>query len=182
MLNRILLASTLFSLALLCPESIAADASTSATQVRPTAVPFEVTGEIVDSWCYAAKNVGIGRGPEHLKCASACIHGGVAIGIVDDKGNFYICAKHKAYQGPQLLLEPYVAKRVHIKGWLAKTGGCQLLKVDEVAEVGVKPVKPRVPKNVSQKNPQAAENVKKLLKMAEQSKTNFARTASPKQQ
>jgi hypothetical protein len=102
---------------------------------RPQWSPVEVTGEVVDSWCYASKSVGDGRGPDHVACAKACVHGGVTIGIVDDTGKMYIASKTKAYSGCQALLEPFVAKRVHIKGMLATIGGCPLLKINSVEEV-----------------------------------------------
>ncbi|HEY9789915.1 MAG TPA: hypothetical protein V6D22_05935 [Candidatus Obscuribacterales bacterium] len=102
---------------------------------RPQWSPIDLTGEVVDSWCYASKSVGDGRGPDHAPCARACIHGGVTIGIVDDNGKMYIASKTKAYTGCQALLEPYVAKRVHIKGMLATIGGCPLLKINSVEEV-----------------------------------------------
>src|SRR5258708_6062122 len=103
---------------------------------QPVATPIVVNGEVVDSWCYASKTVGDGRGAEHGNCARACAHGGVTLAIVDDQGTMYIAAKHKAYSGCQALLEPYVAKRVQIKGYLAKTGGCNVLKIMTVTELG----------------------------------------------
>ena len=115
--------------------------------VKPVYNKFECTGEVVDSWCYASKSVGEGRGPEHARCANACAHGGVTLGIVDDQGKLYIAAKYKAYSGCQQLLEPYVAKRVHITGFLATTGGCNILKINTVEEVGAdnKPLHPKPP-------------------------------------
>jgi hypothetical protein len=103
--------------------------------VKPQAQPIQLDGEVVDSWCYASKAVGNGRGAEHAQCANACAHGGVTLGIVDDKGNLYIAAKYKAYQGCQHLLEPFVAKRVHVNGWVARLGGCQILKITDVHEI-----------------------------------------------
>jgi hypothetical protein len=99
-------------------------------------IPIELTGEVVDSWCYASRSVGDGRGPEHAQCARACAHGGVTLGILDDKGKMYIAAKYRAYSGCQLLLEPYVAKRVHVRGMLATRGGCPILKITSVQELG----------------------------------------------
>lgn len=103
--------------------------------VKPQAQPIQVDGEVVDAWCYASKAVGNGRGAEHAQCANACAHGGVTLGIVDEKGNLYIAAKYKAYQGCQHILEPFVAKRVHVNGWVARLGGCQLLKITDVHEI-----------------------------------------------
>jgi hypothetical protein len=99
---------------------------------KTDARPITVTGEVVDTWCYASHVMGEGRGPKHRKCALACISGGVAPGIVDDQGNLYIAAKHRGYEGCRSLLLPYVAKRVTATGWVARKGGCQVLKITSV--------------------------------------------------
>lgn len=100
--------------------------------LAPVAVPIELTGEVVDSWCYASQVMGDGRGAHHQSCALACVMGGVTPGIVDDKGQLYLCVKHKAYTGCKDLLAPYVAKRVKVKGHLATKGGVRVLKVTAV--------------------------------------------------
>lgn len=98
--------------------------------------PIELEGEVVDAWCWASGVMGPGRGPEHHKCALRCILGGVSCGIVDDYDNLYIAAKSKAYSGCREQLAPFVSKRVKIKGWVAERGGCRILKITEVEEVG----------------------------------------------
>lgn len=98
----------------------------------PRAKEFQVTGEVVDSWCFASQTMGPGRGPRHQACGLACAAGGVTLGILDDQGNLYIAAKHKGYQGCKELLMPFMAKRVHVVGWLAQAGGCNILKVQSV--------------------------------------------------
>lgn len=103
--------------------------------LAPVAVPIELTGEVVDSWCFASQVMGDGRGPKHQTCALACVMGGVTPGIVDDKGQLYLCVKHKAYQGCKELLTPFVGKRVKIKGHLATKGGVRVLKVTTVQTV-----------------------------------------------
>jgi hypothetical protein len=99
---------------------------------KPVSKEFEVEGEVVDAWCFASKTMGPGRGPRHEACGLACARGGVTIGIVDDAGNLYIAAKYKGYTGCKDLLVPFVAKRVHVVGWLAQTGGCNILKIKKV--------------------------------------------------
>lgn len=112
--------------------------------VNINARKFSVTGEVVDTWCFASKAVLNGRGPEHYKCADACAHGGVTLGVVDDQGTLYIAAKTKAYQGCQYLLEPFVARRVVATGWLSQAGGCNIMKIDKVALATDKP-QPKIP-------------------------------------
>jgi hypothetical protein len=142
------------------------------TQVKPEVQPVEVIGEVVDAWCYASRSVGIGRGAEHRKCATTCILGGVSAGIVDDKGNLYIAAKSRAYQGANHMLLPYVAKKVWVKGWLSKAGGSQLLKIDEVKEwkPGFKRPIPKVPEATAS---QTKNTVRELLEASRRTKTQF---------
>lgn len=106
-----------------------------AQHFEPKTTPIEVTGEVVDSWCYASQVMGPGRGERHKACALACAYGGVTLGIVDDAGTLYIAAKHKGYTGCKELLVPFIAKRVKVTGWLATKGGCKLLKIKSVVEV-----------------------------------------------
>lgn len=101
----------------------------------PRAHEFEVTGEVVDSWCFTSQTMGPGRGYRHQACGLACAGGGVTLGIVDDKGTLYIAAKHKGYQGCKELLMPFMAQRVHVKGWLAQAGGCNVMKINSVTRV-----------------------------------------------
>lgn len=123
------------SAATAAPEKQAAKnakSSPAAVSVKTNAEPITITGEVVDTWCYTSHVMGEGRGAKHQKCATTCIAGGVAPGIVDDQGNLYIAAKHKAYEGCRSLLLPYAAKRVTVKGWVARKGGCQVLKITSV--------------------------------------------------
>jgi len=101
--------------------------------LKPLTKPIDVTGEVVDTWCYASQVMGSGRGPNHLPCGLACAHGGVTLGIVDDKGVLYVAAKYKGYTGCKDLLTPYMAKRVKVHGWLAEKGGSRILKIQTVA-------------------------------------------------
>jgi hypothetical protein len=100
--------------------------------LRPLAKPFSVTGEVVDSWCYASQVMGGGRGEAHKPCALACGHGGVTLGIVDDQGTLYVAVKSRAYNGCNQLLLPFVAKRVKATGWLATKGGSNIMKIQTV--------------------------------------------------
>jgi len=102
-------------------------------RLLPATKKVEMTGEVVDAWCYASQVMGPGRGEKHKACALACIHGGVSAGILDEKtGELFVAAKHKGYTGCKDLLLPFVAKRVTVKGWIARKGGCNLIKIQEV--------------------------------------------------
>ena len=98
--------------------------------------PVEMEGEVVDAWCWSSGVMGPGRGEEHHKCALRCILGGVSAGIVDDNDNLYIAAKSKAYTGCLQQLSPFISHRVKVKGWIAERGGCHILKINEVTDLG----------------------------------------------
>jgi len=100
--------------------------------IKPHVTKVDLTGEVVDSWCFSSGVMGPGRGPRHKACGLACAMGGVTLGIVDDNNILYIAAKHQGYSGCKELLTPFMAQRVHIKGWLAESGGCKLLKIASV--------------------------------------------------
>ncbi|MBY0356770.1 MAG: hypothetical protein K2W82_02110 [Candidatus Obscuribacterales bacterium] len=121
-----------------CPATYAQSKGKEAVMppiMQNQAKPIEVTGEVVDAWCWSSGVMGPGQGAKHKSCALACIAGGVTAGIVDDKGNLYIAAKSKAYNGCRDQLLPFVAKRVKVKGYIASRGGCRVLKISEVKEV-----------------------------------------------
>jgi hypothetical protein len=119
-----------------CQSAVTADDTGHAKPlygpVKPQVKKFEVTGEVVDAWCFSSKVMGPGRGERHKSCGIACAMGGVTLGIVDDSGQLYIAAKHQGYTGCKELLVPYMAKRVHATGWLAESGGCKLMKIAKV--------------------------------------------------
>lgn len=110
--------------------------TTNASSSQKTG-PIELEGEVVDAWCWSSGVMGPGRGPEHKKCAMRCILGGVSAGIVDDKDNLYIAAKSQAYSGCKEQLAPFIEHRVKIKGWLAERGGCKILKISKVEDLGL---------------------------------------------
>lgn len=99
---------------------------------KVNAHPAELTGEVIDAWCYCSKVMGDGRGKEHEKCAKLCVAGGVSAGILTDDGTVYIAAKHQGYKGANGILLPFVAKRVKVKGWVAERGGIKVVKVRTV--------------------------------------------------
>jgi hypothetical protein len=105
-------------------------------QAKPSFKPIQVEGEVVDTWCWNSGTMGEGRGEKHHACGLACVMGGVSGGIVDDKDNLYIAAKTTDAKGAKELLTPYVAHRVRVKGWVAETPGCRLIKIAEIKDLG----------------------------------------------
>ncbi len=101
----------------------------------------DITGEVVDAWCFASQTMGPGRGPGHKACALACAYGGVSIGIVEDgTGDLYVAAKYKGFKGCKELLIPYMGERVHVTGTVGELGGCRMLRIQTVELVKDKAV------------------------------------------
>lgn len=105
--------------------------------VKVDSRPVTITGEVVDTWCYASQTMGIGRGPGHKPCGLGCALGGVTLGILEDgTEKLYIAAKSsQPYKGCQDLLAPLMAEHVVVNGWLAERGGCRILKIKSVEKV-----------------------------------------------
>lgn len=132
---KIALAAGAVVAVLAAPYTVLGKESDKQMWFAPKLEPIEVVGEVVDTWCYTGRVVGLGRGKAHEQCAKTCMLGGITAGILDDKGTLYIAAKTRGYIGANRALLPYVAKRVRVKGFVARTGGTQLLKIDSIEEV-----------------------------------------------
>ncbi len=52
----------------------------------------QVTGEIVDTWCYVTE-IMYGLGTAHHQCAIWCAVGGIPVSVKDDKGDVYVVLK-----------------------------------------------------------------------------------------
>lgn len=95
--------------------------------------PVTITGEVVDSWCYASQTMGSGQGLGHVACATACILGGVTPGILEDKtGEMFVAVKYTGYKGCNELLAPYIGKTVTVHGWMGYKGDTRVLKIATV--------------------------------------------------
>ncbi|HEY9754104.1 MAG TPA: hypothetical protein V6C97_02960 [Oculatellaceae cyanobacterium] len=95
--------------------------------------PVTITGEVVDSWCYASQTMGPGQGLGHVACATACILGGVTPGILEDKtGEMFVAVKYTGYKGCNELLAPYIGKTVTVRGWMGYKGDTRVLKIATV--------------------------------------------------
>lgn len=116
-------------------QTAPAQSTTGGWRYKPMVTETDIIGEVVDTWCYSSQVMGPGRGEKHKACGLACAHGGVTLGIVDDKDTLYIAAKHQGFQGCKDLLTPYIAKRVKAHGWVAHRGGCNIMKIKSVQEL-----------------------------------------------
>ncbi|MBA5777681.1 hypothetical protein H2509_11155 [Stappia sp. F7233] len=86
---------------LLAGAALAFTAATAITAPATAATEGErvqVTGEVIDSWCYFS---GVMGGPEavtgtsHHTCALWCAAGGIPVGILADDGKVYMVLKWK---------------------------------------------------------------------------------------
>ncbi len=67
-----------------------AAASSQAAGTGPKRVT--VTGELIDTWCYATE-IMYALGTAHHQCAVWCAIGGIPVGIKDDDDNVYVVLK-----------------------------------------------------------------------------------------
>jgi len=51
-----------------------------------------VTGEVIDSWCYITE-IMFAKGTAHHQCAVWCAAGGIPVGILADDGQVYMALK-----------------------------------------------------------------------------------------
>lgn len=58
--------------------------------------PIEITGEVIDTWCYYSGVMGSPEavvGSAHHTCALWCAAGGIPVGVLADDGNVYMVLK-----------------------------------------------------------------------------------------
>ena len=82
-----------------------------------------VEGEILDMACYVPKGA---KGPEHAKCAKACVKGGQPMGLLAADGQVYVLfASHddatafeqaKEHAGARVAIVGVVSERAGLKG------------------------------------------------------------------
>ena len=87
-----------------------------------------ITGEVIDSFCYATKD---SQGKEHAQCASSCIKAGVPVAIltVDGKMYFPLREDHKPANN---LFEKLGGTRVKTTGVIYEKNGVKFIVVSSV--------------------------------------------------
>jgi hypothetical protein len=90
-----------------------------------------ITGEVIDSFCYATKD---SQGQEHSQCASSCIKAGVPVAIltVDGKMYFPLREDHKPANS---LYEKLGGTRVKTTGVVYEKNGVKFIVVNSVEPV-----------------------------------------------
>jgi len=80
--------------------SLACLAVVSAPAYAATGERIQVTGEVIDSWCYYS---GVMGGPDavtgsaHHTCALWCAAGGIPVGLLDETGKVYMVLKWEGH-------------------------------------------------------------------------------------
>ncbi len=93
----------------------------------------EVTGEVIDSWCYLTE-IMYPEGTAHHQCALWCAAGGIPVGILADDGTVYIVLKFE--DDATSVANPTVMEiqshRVRIEGDLYPRDGINYLVVNRI--------------------------------------------------
>jgi len=104
---------------------------TAAQAAAPQRV--EVTGEVIDSWCYITE-IMYPEGTAHHQCALWCAAGGIPVGILGDDGEVYLVLKMgddtTSVANPTVL--DIQTHRVRVVGDLYLRDGMKYLLVDRV--------------------------------------------------
>ncbi len=97
----------------------------------------EVTGEIIDTWCYTTE-VMYALGTAHHRCAVWCAVGGIPVSIVDENDTVYVILKidgdsHNASNPTVVDIQTH---QVTVDGLLYKRDGVNYLIVETVLADG----------------------------------------------
>jgi hypothetical protein len=90
-------------------------------------VPATVTGEIVETYCWAVHQVG---GTGHAQCGIECAKRGLPVALYDQKSHkalILLPSRDKASLPPDLVAA--MGQRVNIRGEVLERGGIQFLIV-----------------------------------------------------
>jgi len=94
-----------------------------------------VTGEIIDTWCYVTE-IMFAEGTAHHKCAVWCAIGGIPVSILGEDGNVYVVLKIEA--DDTSVANPSIVKiqthKVTVDGDLYERDGVKYLFVTQVAD------------------------------------------------
>ena len=107
--------------------------TTLGTVPAQAAQRIEVTGEVIDSWCYLTE-IMYPEGTAHHQCALWCAAGGIPVGILADDGTVYIVLKFEddtASVANATVME-IQSHRVRVEGELYPRDGINYLVVSRV--------------------------------------------------
>ena len=116
---------------------LAAVGARSASAAVPERV--QITGEIIDSWCYITE-IMFGEGTAHHQCALWCAAGGIPVGVLADDGQVYMVLKlgDDTTSVANKSVLKIQSHRVTVDGNLYRRDGINYLVVDRLlADEGV---------------------------------------------
>ena len=99
---------------------------------------IQVTGEIMDSWCYVSEIMGASEavlGSAHHQCAVWCAAGGIPVGLIDEEGQIYFVLKVEDEEGMAYPGTAVLEKQSHVvtvEGELIERDGLKYLLIGEI--------------------------------------------------
>ena len=124
-------ASFFHALALAIGLSVTATAASAAAPAKRV----QVTGEIIDTWCYVTE-IMYAEGTAHHQCAVWCAVGGIPVSILGSDGKVYVILKVEG--DADTVANPKIVKiqthTVSVDGDLYERDGVNYLIVSQVAD------------------------------------------------
>ncbi len=103
------------------------------------ATRVQLTGELIDTWCYISEIMGGGEAPTgsaHHQCAVWCAAGGIPVGLLGENGEIYMVLKlgddDISNANPRIL--DIQASKVSVNADLYERDGIKYLLIDEITE------------------------------------------------
>lgn len=111
---------------------------TASKAAKPPAERIQVTGELIDSWCYVSQVMGISEGvtgSAHRQCAVWCAVGGIPVALLDSEtGEMYMILRvgeaSENVAHPRLL--DIQSHQITADGTLHKRDGVNYIFIDEI--------------------------------------------------
>jgi hypothetical protein len=113
---------------------VLASTQPATVEAKTTGKRVNITGEIVDTWCYVSE-IMYSQGTAHHQCAVWCAVGGIPVSIKDDKGDVFIILR---IEEEDPVDNPRIVKiqthQVTVDGDLYERDGVKYLIVTKVAD------------------------------------------------
>ncbi len=93
-----------------------------------------VTGELVDSVCFARSGADGGAGPDHAACAKSCASNGQPVALVTDSGAVYRLAGTVTADNNAALV-PHMSHTVEVTGELGEVDRIPTITAEAVTHV-----------------------------------------------
>jgi hypothetical protein len=92
--------------------------------------PVTMTGEVLDLYCYMDHTA---SGPDHAKCASACVKKGLPVGFLSSDGVMYLIIG-KEHEPINAMVADYCGKKSTITGTVKENGGVKAIELASISE------------------------------------------------